>query len=97
MSPAAHKKLALLLERTRIELQKETVEFRELLNKVMLLERSLKSGEVSSELIESTLDTFPPTLTPARAGTPTDDGRKVTRRLWDELNHLVESRNKKKT
>jgi hypothetical protein len=95
MQEASHENLRLQLASAKMELQKETAKYSNFLTQLELLQRSLDSNELSDQLLKSALDAFPPGLRPVRAATPAGEGRKETRRLWEELNHIVRSRQEK--
>src|SRR5262249_27024219 len=92
MTEPTHEKLRLLLPGARRELQKEANEYGALLNQLELLQRSLDANELSDKLLELVLHAFPAKVKPMRAGAPAGAGLKETRKLWEELNHIVRSR-----
>ena len=91
MQEPIRKQLKSLLASANAELKKDVTKHSVLLSRLEILERSIDTGELSHDLLVSTRDEFPANLRPMRAGTPAGEGLKETRKLWDELNHLVKS------
>jgi len=96
MQTTTHEKLRSLLASAKIELKKEADEYDALLNQLELLQRSLDANEASEEGLSAAMRAFPAKLRPMRAGAPAGEGLKETRKLWEELNRIVQSRQKGK-
>jgi hypothetical protein len=92
MQTPTHENLRSLLPRARSELQKESNEYSAFLNELEFLQRSIDANDLPVEMLERLLRAFPAKLKPMRAGAPAGAGLKETRRLWEELNHIVRSR-----
>ena len=92
MKGPTHEKLRSLLASARSELQKEADEYGVFLNQLELLQRSLDANVLSDDGLKAAMRAFPAKLRPMRAGAPAGEGLKETRRLWEELNHIVQSR-----
>jgi hypothetical protein len=97
MEASSHEKLRSLLSGARKELQKEADEHSAFLNQLELLQGSVDANEISNKLLESVLRAFPAKSKPMRAGAPAGDGLKDTRRLWEELNRIVKSRQREQS
>ena len=96
MQTTTHEKLRSLLAGARIELEMQADEYDDLLKQLELLQRSLGADEVSEEGLLAAARAFPAKLRPMRAGAPAGEGLKETRKLWEELNHIIQSRQKGK-
>ncbi len=96
MQTTTHEKLRSLLASAKIELQKEADKYGALLNQLEILQRSLEANEASEEALSAAMRAFPAKLRPMRAGAPAGEGLKETRKLWEKLNHIVQSRQKGK-
>ena len=83
------------LAKAATELRKEASDYSRLLSQLEVLQNSLSADEPPVELLRSTLRMFPAKVQPTRAGTPSGEGLKETRKLWEELNRIVESRQTK--
>jgi hypothetical protein len=90
MSIDTDERLRILLENARAELRRAVENYGALITQLELFERSLKSGTLNNDLLESTRNAFPAKLRPSRAAAPASDGLTETRRLLVELNHLVD-------
>jgi hypothetical protein len=97
MQTTTHEKLRSLLASARIELQTEADEYDGLLNQLELLQGSLDANEISEERLSAVMRAFPAKLRPMRAGAPAGEGLKETRKLWEQLNHIIQSRQPRKT
>lgn len=97
METTTHERLRSALASARIELQTEAHEYDGLLNQIELLQRSLDANEASEERVSALMRAFPAKLQPTRAGAPAGEGLKETRKLWDLLNHVIPSRQPRKT
>ncbi len=97
METTTHTRLCSLLANAKTELQKDADEYGALLKQLELLQRALDAHEAPDEALKATVRAFPAKLRPLRAGAPAGEGLKETRRLWEELNHIVRSRQEAKT
>jgi hypothetical protein len=84
-------KLRLMIGQATGELTKGAQQYRELLQALQSLDRSLDETP-TAEALQSTLQAFPPPTRPTRAGASATDGLKETKQLWQELNRIVKSR-----
>ena len=87
-----HERLRILIANARQELRGEGGSHGGLLDQLDVLDRSLGATDPSVELLSSTLRAFPAKQTRTRGGVPAGLGLKETRRLWEELNRIVEAR-----
>jgi len=94
MQTKTNEKLRVLLANARRELQEVADDHGGFLNQLRLIQRSVDAHEPSDEELEATLRAFPETMRPmrVRGGAPAGEGSKETRKLWEELNQLVQSR-----
>jgi hypothetical protein len=99
---ATHARLRSLISNATEELRKEGGAYGSLLVQLEVLQRSFDATEPSVELLSSTLRAFPAEgAFPAkemrtRGGAPAGMGLRETRRLWEELNRIVEARQEPK-
>jgi hypothetical protein len=93
MQTRTHERLRALLTNAVVELEKEgNDEYGFLLNQLVALQKALDANETSDDRFRIALRAFPAKLRPMRAGIPAGEGLKDTRKLWQELNHIVKSR-----
>ena len=91
MQSQTYEKLRCLLASAKMELQKGTDEYATLQNQLGILQRSLDEDDVSDDVLRAAVRAFPAKLRPMRAGAPAGEGLKETRKLWEELNHIIRS------
>jgi hypothetical protein len=91
MQNEERQKLRSLIANATEELTKSAQEYRQLLQELQSLNRSLDDFP-PAEVLQSTLQAFPPPARPTRAGAPATDGLRETKLLWQELNRIVKSR-----
>jgi hypothetical protein len=89
---AACERLQTLVANATLELREGADDYCRLLTQLNLLQRSLGANELPVEVLRSVLRAFPAKLRPTRAGAPAGRGLKETRKLWAEVNRIVQSR-----
>ena len=97
MQSQTYEKLRSLLASAKMELQKGTDDYATLQNQLGILQRSLDMNDVSDDELRAAVRAFPAKLRPMRAGAPPNEGLKETRKLWEELNHIIRSQHQVKS
>lgn len=92
MDTTTRVRLYSLVESAKTELQKNADEYGAVVKQLGVLRRALDANEDSDEALKAALRAFPAKLRPMRAGAPAGGGLKETRKLWEELNQIVRSR-----